>query len=282
MSLPAWALPFKEPRTEIKYINNKYCKYEVSYQYDISRKRSKKKTGRLLGRITETGGFIPSSKNALRQENEQAPKADIKSFGVYAIFETMLKEEIPILVEVFGKERAEELLTFAMMRRAHRSPIKRIGTYQSHGFCSEYWSPNKILSDKQTSAVLKSTGENRELVIECMKKLPGNEKAKNENFILMDSAHIMSSPEHLSINAKGYNPSFDFGKQIRLMRMFSAQFKKLGFPFNQRKHNGYNLNAAVCKRNGYTGCCFHCGQRILRRGKYKVIRRSGIKLFNSA
>jgi hypothetical protein len=188
-----------------------------------------------LGRITEGDGFIPSSKNALRRENEQAPKVDIKNFGVYALFETMLRDEMPILIEVFGKERAEELLTFAMMRWAHQSPIKRIGAYHAGDFCSEYWGKNMILSDKRVSAMLKSIGENRERVVECMKKLLGNENTKDENFVLMDSTHIMSSSQQLSINARGYNPSFDFGKQIRLMYMFSAQFKK---PVYYRLING--------------------------------------------
>jgi hypothetical protein len=60
MSLPKWVLPFKEPHTEIKRIKNRYYKYEVSYQYDPGRKRTIKKTGHLLGRITETDRFIPS------------------------------------------------------------------------------------------------------------------------------------------------------------------------------------------------------------------------------
>jgi transposase len=35
----------------------------------------------------------------------------------------------------------------------------------------------------------------------------------------------MSASEHLEVNAKGYNNSFDFGKQLRLMYLFSAKMK---------------------------------------------------------
>ncbi|MDR0662484.1 MAG: hypothetical protein LBF80_00165 [Spirochaetaceae bacterium] len=47
---------------------------------------------------------------------------DIKTYGVYALFEKLLEDEIPPLISVFGKERAEQLLTFAMMRWAYQSP----------------------------------------------------------------------------------------------------------------------------------------------------------------
>jgi hypothetical protein len=38
------------------------------------------KTDRLLGKITEDDGFIPSAKNTLRMEAEAPPKVDIKTF----------------------------------------------------------------------------------------------------------------------------------------------------------------------------------------------------------
>jgi hypothetical protein len=86
MYLPEWAQKFKEPRTEIKCIKGKYYKYEVSHKYDPERKRSVKKTVRLLGKITEKDGFVPSSKNALRDAVEKLPKVDIKIYGIYALF----------------------------------------------------------------------------------------------------------------------------------------------------------------------------------------------------
>jgi len=45
----------------------------------------------------------------------------------------------------------------------------------------------------------------------------------------------MSVSENLAINAKGYNPDFDFDKQIRLMYLFSAQMKQ---PVYYRLING--------------------------------------------
>jgi hypothetical protein len=235
MGLPQWVLPFKEPRTEVKRIKNRYYKYEVSYHYDQGRKRTVKKTGHLLGSITEEDGFIASSKNTLREENKKLPTVDIKTYGLYALFENLLSDEIPSLLAVFGKQRAEQVLTFAMMRWAYQCPIKRITQYQVHDFCCEQWCAEEVISDKQMSAALKWVGEHRELVLQWMKGLLADVACATEKFVLIDSTHLMSSSENMAVNLSGYNSSFDFGKQLRLMYMFSAELKR---PVYYRLING--------------------------------------------
>jgi hypothetical protein len=115
-------LRFKEPQTTIKCIKGLYYKYEVHYRYDPKKKRSVTKSTRLLGKITEEEGFIPSSKNKLREESKELPNVDIKTYGLYAMFETLLSEEITSLQSIFGKDTANKLLVFAMMRWADKTP----------------------------------------------------------------------------------------------------------------------------------------------------------------
>jgi hypothetical protein len=71
-------------------------------------------SGALLGKITEQHGFVPSPKNTLGLAARTRPRVDIKTFGLYALFDTLVKDEIPSLKAVFGEERVEALLTFAM------------------------------------------------------------------------------------------------------------------------------------------------------------------------
>ena len=54
--------------------------------YNKEKKSTEKKTIRLLGKITEEEGFIPSEKDELRKRNEQLPVIDIKTFGLYFLF----------------------------------------------------------------------------------------------------------------------------------------------------------------------------------------------------
>ena len=234
MYLPDWIQEYKEPRTEIKRIKNGFYKYEVAFVYNKEKKKTEKKTIRLLGKITEEEGFVPSAKDALRRKSEALPQVDIKTFGVYNLFSELMKEETTSLKEVFGEEQSERLLSFSMMRWAYQTPIKRATNYHSHDFCSEHWA-RESMSDKIISLNLKSLGENREKVVCWMQTLLKDVPENEQNFVLMDSTHALSVSENLAINAKGYNPDFDFEKQIRLMYLFSAQMKQ---PVYYRLING--------------------------------------------
>ena len=233
MYLPDLVKNHKEPRTEIKRIGSGFYKYEVAFVYNKEKKKTDKKTIRLLGKITEKDGFVPSSKDQLRQRNAELPQVDIKTFGIYHAFSTLMKEEIASMKDIFGEQDSERMLSFAMMRWAYQTPIKRATYYHSHDFCSEYWA-KQSLSDKIISATLKFFGENRQKVVEWM-QVQLETFPNEQNFVLMDSTHFLSASEQLSINAKGYNPDFDFEKQIRLMYLFSAQMKQ---PVYYRLING--------------------------------------------
>jgi hypothetical protein len=234
MYLPDWVQKYKEPRTEIKQVKNGFYKYEVAYVYNKQKKKTEKKTIRLLGKITQEDGFIPSSKNELRRKCEELPIVDIKTFGIYNLFSELMKEEILSLKAIFGEEAAEKILSFSMMRWAYQTPIKRASYYHSHDFCSEHWS-TESMSDKIISSNLKYFGENREKVVSWLKTLLKDVPEGEQNFVLMDSTHTLSASKNLTINAKGYNPNFDFEKQIRLMYLFSAQMKQ---PVYYRLING--------------------------------------------
>jgi transposase len=169
----------------------------------------------------------------LRRKSEELPQVDIKTFGVYHAFSMLMEKEIASLKNVFGEQEAERLLSFAMMRWAYQTPIKRATNYHTHDFCSEYWATQSF-SEKIISDTLKFFGENRQKIVEWM-KIQLEAFPNKQNFVLMDSTHSFSKSEHLAINANGYNPDFDFEKQIRLMYLFSAQMKQ---PIYYRLING--------------------------------------------
>jgi hypothetical protein len=154
----------------------------------------------------------------------QNPTVDIKTYGVYGLFSFLLTDEIRSLERALGKPLADTLLSFALTRWAYQSPIKRAPFYHAHHCRSDVWNADTALTDKTLSAALKSVGENRQAVVQWLKGLlPPS--AAGESFLLMDSTHVMSASEQLEVNTKGYNNSFDFGKQVRLMYLFSAKMK---------------------------------------------------------
>lgn len=236
MSMPEWVLKHKEPKTEIKFINASYYKYQVSYKYNKDKKRTDKITGQLLGKLDEVLGFIKSDKDAIRElANAVAlPKVDIKNYGVCLLFYTLLKDELELFKKHFKDSIADTIFIFAMMRWAFQSPIKRVPSYFIHDYSSELYGKTS-LSDKDFSSALKFIGENREALTNWMKDLLDIEENHNNKFVLMDSTHVASFSEHLGINAQGYNPSHSYDKQVRLMYLFSAQLKK---PVYYRLING--------------------------------------------
>lgn len=222
MYLPPWAQKFKEPKTEIKRIKGGYYKYQVSYRYNPLKKRTDKITGVLLGKITQEEGFIPSDKNALRQER-QTTAVDIKGYGLYRLFSSLIREEFEKLGTFFSKQQCELLFAFAMFRWAYNTPIKRAPYYYLHDFCSEEFT-DKTTTDKNVSNLLKTIGENRTKTVAWMKTLlEGQYKSGKEEFVMMDSTHVISKSDLLTVNARGYNADFDYDEQIRLMYLFSAE-----------------------------------------------------------
>ncbi|MDR1973288.1 MAG: hypothetical protein LBQ31_01285, partial [Bacteroidales bacterium] len=65
---PTWALAHKRPCTELRNINGRYYLYEVTSKWNPEKKRSVKITGRLLGKITQSEGFVESEKAQLRKQ----------------------------------------------------------------------------------------------------------------------------------------------------------------------------------------------------------------------
>jgi hypothetical protein len=135
----------------------------------------------LLGKITQEEGFLPSEKDALRKQCEQAPAVDVKTFGLYFLYSTLLEKEIATLKNTFGGELAGALLPFSMMRWGYGSPIKRAGSYHAHDFISEELFAN-ALSDKCITHTLRAAGENREKVVAWMKSLLEELPEEGKNF----------------------------------------------------------------------------------------------------
>eukprot|EP01035_Chromulina_nebulosa_P032601 gene32601-43556_t len=234
MSFPEWVLKFREAKTEIKLVKGGYYKYAVEYKYNPAKKRTDKVTGTLLGKITEQDGFAPSDKNQLRAKVPGGNPVDIKNFGLFRLFSTLVEEEFAALKKVFAPDVCEVLFSFAMFRWAYNTPIKRAPHYYSHDFCSQSLSV-KSVSDRVFSDVLRQVGEQRVKVVGWMKSLLGKDDAKDAEFVMMDSTHVHSNSDLLTVNAKGYNPDFDFDRQVRLMYLFSAQMQK---PVYYRLVNG--------------------------------------------
>ena len=83
---PEWVASFDRPRgTEIKHIRGNWYLYERSWRYDPKIKRSRKVSGRCLGKITPDG-LVPSVSRAERAGTARAPSvSDVVEVGASAL-----------------------------------------------------------------------------------------------------------------------------------------------------------------------------------------------------
>lgn len=225
---PEWATKFREKNTELRKINGKYYLYSVKSEYNKVKKRSVKKTISILGSITQEQGFIPSEKKLLKEKVMEIPNVDIKMYGVYNLFKSLLKEEFESLEEIFKKDIVDILLSVSMFRWSFQAPIKRMQYLHSHDYCSQDLATSGI-NDKSISAALKFIGENRDAVVRWMRsRIDSSSETKKKDFcdfVMMDSTAVTTVSENIFVNAQGYNPNHSFDEQIRLMYVFSAQKK---------------------------------------------------------
>ena len=220
MSKPEWVKKYKEPKTEIKFINGIYYKYRVSYKYSPEKKRTNKITGALLGKITENG-FVESDKNTLREAFTKA-EISIKNIGLSSLFFSLLDDEFKSFKRFFSDEMAQIIFYFAMVRWAYNSPIKRTATFYNEDFCSEYFSL-KTMSEKTISTALRLAGQSRTKIIDWKKSLINSNDNEKSEYLMIDSTHITTMSDLLNMNAIGYNPQKNFDPQIRLMYIFSSE-----------------------------------------------------------
>jgi hypothetical protein len=210
--MPSWVLQYREPKTEIRNIRGGYYKYAIEYKYNSLKKRTDKITKHLLGKITPDQGFIPSEKQSLKEQSLLIPRVDIKTYGVYNLFTSLIGEDLKSLQILFEDGISQILLSVSIMRFAYQCPLKRIPFLHAHDFCSQYWSI-KGLDDKKITAALKFTGENRNTLLEWMKSRIGLSKTGTDNFVMIDSTHIPSLSENLHVNAVGYNHQRSYDPQ---------------------------------------------------------------------
>lgn len=208
--LPEWVQIHKGKGREIKRIQNKYYLYEVSSYYDKTKKRTIKKSGAFLGRITESGLAMKGT----RQAEEVVRRVSVKECGASQYLVSVLAKEQELLQQhlpLYWKQ----LLLCAIFRLLHQSAFKQMQWHYESSYLSEMY-PEVGLSGKQISSWLRAVGEDRSALVAVMHGLRAGEE-----LIIVDNTHITTqSRQNLSAQI-GYNRQKQFDPQINLLYLFS-------------------------------------------------------------
>jgi len=213
MPYPEWVEKQKRPGTNITCSKGKYYLYACKSVYDKEKKRSRKKTGEYLGRITEEGLIPPKTKQ------ETNGKYSVKEYGASSTLLTMGDSIYARLKSAFPKE-ADELMVLAILRLVERCPFKRVSYLYEKSFLSEIY-PGLPLSSASLSGFLRSIGSKREKIVQFL-----NQAISGNEHILFDGTNIVTKSEKLDINRLGYNSHRQFDPQINLLYAFSCEQKQ--------------------------------------------------------
>lgn len=223
MATPDWALVQRKKNQEIKKIQNKYYLYEVSSVYDKEKKKTKKISGKCLGRLKEpiiTENLIEklvenSTENSSTIQTPTVSRAlSVKEYGASDFIISSLSKEIELL-KIHIPSDWQQILVCCVFRLLYQSAFKQMNWHYESSYLSELYA-NLRLDGKNLSAMVQSIGKNREALVAVMKGLQ-----EGEELILIDSTHITTqSKQNLSAQL-GYNSQRQFDPQINLLYLFS-------------------------------------------------------------
>ena len=135
---PDWATAYRKSGTELRFINNTYYLYQVSAFYDPIKKKGRKKTGPLLGKITQEHGFIPSDKKTLKDKAQlsiDTSKISVRETG-FTNFLNVYGKDIENKLQLFFPKYYKAIIYMAYCRLVHNSPISRMSLLISKSMLS--------------------------------------------------------------------------------------------------------------------------------------------------
>jgi transposase len=216
-SHPQWALKHKKPGTELRLINGRYYLYEYKTVYDALKKKPKKVSGKLLGSINETRGFVlsPARLAAESMAAHTVASVWVKEYGVAQLVFTRFADYSKRLEKYFG-EMWKEVIAIAYCRMIYKCPLKSIPFRLDSSYLPELLGIHRF-NEKTASAVLNKTGSMHEAMHSYMKSF-----IEKGDYILMDATHVLSQSAQMAIARRGYNAQLNFEQQFNLLYVYSA------------------------------------------------------------
>jgi hypothetical protein len=227
---PEWAVAHRKQGTELRHINGRYYLYEYRTVYDADRKRPRKVSGKLLGSITEEGGFKESDKGRLRAARADSPPqvGAVREYGASQFFLSRFAAFFAQLQAAFPLEW-RELALAAYCRLLFQSPVKNIPLLASQSWLAESW-PGPRPTDKGIGLMLRRVGIQREAAVAYMRAF-----IREGDYFLADTTHVLSKSRLIELASKGYNNKGDHDPQFNMMYIFSSTSR---MPVFYRLHAG--------------------------------------------
>jgi len=212
---PSWATKHKRSGTELRLINGKYYLYEVTSKWDPVKKRPKKITGKILGRITKENGFIESDKAKLRKREFTVSKLTVKEYGIAALIDSHFSEYKALLKKHFPTHW-QLIIVLSYGRLVYHSPMKNMEYHYYHSYLSEQH-PDLSLSPKSLTRILREVGVQRPQIASFFKEF-----SKANDNILFDGTDLLSSSKKMDSTKLSKSKKGTFESLVNIMFVFSV------------------------------------------------------------
>jgi transposase len=218
---PLWALKYKKPGTELKFINGRYYLYGVKSVYDQTIKRSRKVSLGILGSITEEDGFTTSEKNKLKKRSGNTyldKQLMVFEYGFARWLITELENSglMNNLKEYFPTQW-KFIVFMVYCRIAYKSPLKNIPFDLEQSALLDLLDWKEKVYDQKISDMLFELGSMQQSIHALMK--PRDNRRRT---VLMDATDVILQSGNINLAQKGYNANMDFQPQFVLLYLYDA------------------------------------------------------------
>ena len=214
---PEWVASFDRPKgTEIKHIRGNWYLYERSWRYDPKIKRSRKVSGRCLGKITPDG-LVPSVSRAERAERARAAEvSDVVEVGASTLAWSLTADMRERLARLLP-ERWRAVYALAVVRAVREPALRRSAAHLEDSALYEALG-RPSLSPASISALLRGLGRDRATVCDYMRE----SLSEDSRLLLFDGHRILSASRGSDLAELGYDSKMRFRPQLNLVYAFSV------------------------------------------------------------
>ena len=191
---------------EIKRIGNNYYAYSVSSVYDREKKRSRKISGRYIGKITESGIIRKVQRNI----------RTVFEYGNSQLIYIILKDIAAPLKKHFSS--ANEIMAMASVKAVRNVPLKYMDDAYSRLYMSRIMDAS--LSHSTIAMKLREIGSDTRSQNEFFKEM-----IDDGNTYIYDLSSVFSYSENTNLAERGYNKDHLFLDQINFSLLFSEDRK---------------------------------------------------------
>lgn len=215
---PDYVLNFpRQKNTEIKKIGNNWYLYERFSKYDPAIKRSRKISGKCLGKITPDG-LVATKRRLVDEKKKNLPVGQISEAveaGAVLYFWERTASLRERLKEYFP-DLWEKLYVAAVLRAIKEPRFRRLQAHYETSLLA-HLIPDLSFDPLGNSSLLQTLGRRRETISRFMRE----DVSKRDVFILFDGHRLITSSKTMELVELGYDSKRRFKPQVNLLYVYT-------------------------------------------------------------